>query len=462
MDIQLFGAAGLVTGSCTGVTTKKSKVLVDCGMFQGSKDTERMNYANFGFNPREFQALILTHAHLDHCGRIPKLWKEGFRGKIYASPATKDLAYIIMSDAANIAFYDTKNENKRRKKEGLPPRTPIYTQDDVDGVIKLFKAVDYGKQFKPVSNMFATFLNSGHILGACSVSLEVLEDKQQKLVNFSGDLGQDSPLLVQEKNMKNVADFVFLESTYGDRLHTEVSQRKEHLKQIILDAYKRKGVLLIPSFAIERTQELVFEINYLVEHNLIPKMKVYLDSPMGIKATEVFKKYPGLFSDELRKTLESGDDPFTFPGLVYTPTVADSKKINDVKESCIIIAGSGMCNAGRIKHHIKNRIDNPKNTILFVGYQAEGTLGYWIKKGEKRVRLLGTEVEVNAKVESMDDYSGHADYNALLGWLKSFSPAPSKVFLVHGEKKSLDSMYEKVNALGIEPYIPKLGEVLKL
>ena len=462
MEVQIFGAARMVTGSCFGVHAGKQKILVDCGMFQGSKEIERMNYEDFGFKPKDYSFLLLTHAHLDHCGRIPKLVKEGFRGKIYCTDATRDLAYVVLTDAAKVAYNDNINENRRLAEEGLPQRQPIYTEADVDAAMKLFEVVEYETNVN-VSDIFtAKFYDAGHILGACSIRLEVNDNGNKKVIAFSGDLGQESPLLVKDKVPIPDADYVFIECTYGDRLHPPIAERKQKLLEVITDTYHRGGMLMIPSFAIERTQELIYEINNFVEKALMPKMSVFIDSPMAINATEVFKKHAELYNDELIKLWESGDNPFTFPGLVYTPTVDDSKAINEERRPCIIIAGSGMCTAGRIKHHIKNRIGDSKSTLLFVGYQAEGTLGYWIKNGEKRIRLLGGMVDVNAKIEDIEGYSGHGDYNDLLNWLKHFSPKPKKVFLVHGEGGSLTSMAQKINEMSIENYAPKMSEKIVL
>jgi len=458
MEIRLFGAARVVTGSCYSITVNNEKILVDCGMFQGAKDTEKLNYEDFGFNPSNYQALLLTHAHLDHCGRIPKLVKNGFKGKIYCTAATRDLAYIVMMDAAKVAIHDTERENRRRLEQNLPPRQPIYTETDVEKAMKLFKVIDYRKIIKITSKIRAVFHNAGHILGAASLQVEVTEKNKKIMLAFSGDLGQIDTPIVKNPEIIKKADYVFIESTYGDRLHPPINERKNELLSIIHETYKRKGKLLIPSFAIERTQELLYDINEFVEKNIMPKIDVYIDSPMAIKATEVFKKHPECYDDEIKALLETGDNPFSFPGLKLSKTVDDSKKLDELEKPCIIIAGSGMCTGGRIKYHIKNCIEDPKNTILFVGYQVQGTLGYWIKKGAKTIRLLGTERKVNAKVASIDSFSAHADYQGLLNWLKHFSTKPTKVFIVHGDQKVSLEFSKKVNKLGLKTYIPRMKE----
>jgi metallo-beta-lactamase family protein len=462
MQIQMFGAAKRVTGSCYSLTVGTDKILIDCGMFQGNKQTEKLNYENFQFDPKEYKALILTHAHLDHCGRIPKLIKNGFKGKIYATEATKDLACVVMLDSANIALHDCMYENKRRKLQDLPPREPIYTELDVKKTIKLFQSVEFFDTVQVTNSITAKFYGAGHILGASSVKLQIIENKNKKTIVFSGDVGQLDTPIVKNPAIIDKADYCFIESTYGNRLHPPIMERKNEFLRVILDTYKKRGKVLIPSFAIERAQELLYNLNEFAEKNIMPKMKVFIDSPMAIKSTEVFKKHPECYSDELNKLLKSGDDPFSFPGLVYSNTVDDSKSINNLKEPCIIIAGSGMCTAGRIKHHIKNYIDDPKNTIVFVGYQVFGTLGYWIKSGQKRIKLLGTQKFVRAKVESIDSFSAHADYNGLINWLRYFSPKPKKVFITHGDEKAQLDFKKKLDKLKYNTYIPGMSEIITL
>ena len=462
MKIKLFGAAKTVTGSCYSLVTEKDKVLIDCGMFQGSKKETALNYENFGFNPKDYSALLLTHAHLDHCGRIPKLVKEGFKGSIYCTSATKDLAHIIMLDSAKINWYDVKLENKRRQRLGQLPREPIYNEKDVENTMNLFKIIEYDKVIQISENISAIFYDAGHILGSSFIQVKIIEKGKIITIVFSGDVGQENTPII--KNLEHIqeADYVFIESTYGDRIHPPIAGRKQELLSIIHKTYNNGGKLLIPAFAVERTQELLYDINELVEKNLIPKINIYVDTPMGIRVTEVFKRHPECYDKKILDLLKSGDNPFSFPGLKYTLTVKESIKINSLHEPCIIIAGSGMCTGGRIKHHIKHNIWNKRNTMLFVGYQARGTLGYYIKKGEKRVRLLGTEVAVKAKIESIDSFSAHADYNGLLNWLKHFSPKPKKVFVVHGEEEAMIPFSKRIEKLGIKTKIPEMEEEITL
>ena len=327
MELKFLGAAKEVTGSCYSLETKnkEDKILIDCGMFQGGKDMERLNYENFDFDPREFSAMILTHAHLDHCGRIPKLVKFGFKGKIFATDATRDLAYVIMMDSAKIAAEDTENENKRRAREGLPPRKPIYNDIDVANAMKLFITVKYGEDAKISRNIVARFYDAGHILGSASVQMKIKEHKKSTLLVFSGDLGKADSVLVKNTEPIAKADFVLIESTYGDRLHPPVDQRTKELIRIINETYKRGGKLMIPSFAIERAQEIIYSIGELMQNGDIPKMKVYLDSPMASRATDVFIKYSDYFNASVQKSIAKKRDPFNFPGLIRTITVNESK-----------------------------------------------------------------------------------------------------------------------------------------
>jgi metallo-beta-lactamase family protein len=462
MEIKVLGAAKEVTGSCYSLSAGDDQLLVDCGMFQGSKEMEKLNYEKFSFNPRKYKALLLTHAHLDHCGRIPLLVKSGFRGKIYSTDATKALAFIIMADSAKIAEEDTKNENKRRVMEKLPPRNPIYTIGDVNDAMKLFVTVRYEEDVRITKNISAKYYDAGHILGSSSIQVSINENGKTRIVVFSGDLGQDGSILVKNTAPISQADYVFMESTYGDRLHDPIEKRKMDLIRVINETYKRGGKIMIPSFAIERTQELLYYIGQFMEAGIIPNMQVYLDSPMAIRATEVFQKFMKYFNAEVQERLKKIDNVFGFPELILARSREESKEINGVTKPCIIIAGNGMCSAGRIKHHIANNIEDKRNTLLFVGFQVEGTLGYWIKKGEKKIRLLGREVVANARIESIEGFSAHADRIGLLKWLNNFSTKPKKVFITHGDEDQQIALSKFLAKEKFVSYVPSLGESLKL
>jgi len=462
MEIKVFGAAKEVTGSCYSLTAENEQILIDCGMFQGGKDLERLNYEKFGFSPRKYKALLLTHAHLDHCGRIPLLVKLGFRGRIYCTDATKALAFIIMADSAHIADEDTKNENKRRAEENLPPRKPIYTPADVNDAMKLFVTVKYEETIRATKNVYAKFYDAGHILGSASIQLSVRENGKDRIVVFSGDLGQENSILVRNGTPIQKADYIFMESTYGDRLHDPIDRRKRELARVINETYKRGGKIMIPSFAVERTQELLYYIGQFMENGTVPKMPVFLDSPMAIKSTDVFRKFMKYYNTDVQERFKETNDVFGFPQLTMTRSREESKNINGISEPCIIIAGNGMCSAGRIKHHIANNIEDDKNTLLFVGFQVDGTLGYWIKKGSKSIHLLGREVKVKARIESIEGFSAHADKVGLLKWLKNFAPKPKKVFITHGDEDQQIALSKTLAKEKLESYIPSLGEELKI
>ncbi len=461
MEIKILGAAKEVTGSCFSVSIIGEKVLVDCGMFQGDEELEKLNYENFAFDPKEYDALLLTHAHLDHCGRIPRLINSGFNGKIYATDATKELAFIVMADSAKIAVENAENENKRRSRENLPQIKPTYNMDDVTKTMKLFVIVKYDELIKVTENISAKFYDAGHILGSSSVQIFVNDGSKKKTVVFSGDLGQSHSILMKTIEPITDADYVFMESTYGDRLHQNLDGRRKKLSEIINETHAKSGKLMIPVFAIERTQEILYYIRELMTDGIIPKMPVFLDSPMATRTTEVFKKFTIYFNEKIKSELKETDDVFNFPELEITKGRAASIAINSIKTPCIVLAGSGMCTGGRIKHHIFNNIEDENNTLLFVGYQVKGTLGRFIQSGAKSINLLGKEIKVNARIESEEGFSAHADKDGLLEWLNNFKERP-KVFLIHGDEEQQIALEKVLKAKGFECHIPSLNEELDL
>ncbi|MBW2982136.1 MBL fold metallo-hydrolase [Candidatus Woesearchaeota archaeon] len=459
MKITFCGAARIVTGSCYLIEAGKSKVLVDCGMFQGTKDITRLNYKPFLFDPKKIDYLFLTHAHIDHSGLIPKLVKYGFRGKIFATSATIDLCRIMLDDSAHIQYMENEHENKRLRRQGLPQREPLYTDRDVSASIPLFKKVDYNKLYNIEKNIKVRYKDAGHIIGSSIIEMFVEEKGREKKIVFSGDLGQWDVPIIEDPTMIDDADYVLIESTYGDRLHEEIADRDSLLLKYSKEAYKRKGKLLIPSFAIERTQELLYSFNKLIKQGKFPDMKIFLDSPLAIKATEIFKKHHEFFDEE---ALTRYKNPFRFSNLEYTPTARDSKKLNNYNKPCVIIAGSGMCTAGRIRHHLRHGLWDPKNIVLFVGYQAEGTLGRYLLEGAKEARMMGMVVDVNADIQKINSFSAHADYNELVRWSKGFVKKPKKIFIIHGEYKSSKALKERLNKIGFNSHIPKIGEKVEL
>ncbi len=459
MKVKFCGAAQIVTGSCFHLEVKGKQYLVDCGMFQGKKEVTKLNYEKFAFDPRKIDFVFLTHAHIDHSGLIPKLVSQGFKGKILATSATTDLCKIMLVDSAGIQESDIRRENNRRAREGLPAREPLYTIDDATKSIKHFRNIKYEKKYTVDDNVKVRYRDAGHIVGAAIIEVFVTEKGKEKKLVFSGDLGQWDIPIVKDPTFISEADYVFIESTYGDRLHTDKGKSEELLLKHIHDTYKRGGKLMIPSFAIERTQELLFAMHKFAKRKKMPKEKVFLDSPLAIKATKIFEKHTEVHDEEIKREMPK---PFSFEGLEFTQQARDSMKINHYDLPAIIIAGSGMCTGGRIRHHFKHGLWDPKNTVLFVGYQAEGTLGRHILEGAKKVRMLGTEVVVKAKIAEIDSFSAHADYRELIKWLSGFKKKPIEVFIVHGEEDSTLAFKSKLEKKGYKCYIPKLNQVVKL
>ena len=445
MKIQFCGATTGVTGSCHLITTANHKVLLDCGQFQGGKAQEELNYEPFPFDPAEIEYLVLSHAHIDHCGRIPLLVKRGFKGQIYCTDATADLLGIMLLDSGHIHEQEAEWQNRKNARAGRPLVEPLYTEKDAEESLKFVKPVLYNQLVELNDEVRICFNDAGHILGSGEIEIFVSEKvegnsevRASKIV-FSGDLGvMDRPILRNPTIIKK-ADYVIMETTYGNRNHPDNAMDVNHLVDIICETAARGGNSVIPSFAVGRTQELIFELNKIYEDPSDPrqeqlsKIKVYVDSPMAAAATEVFKKNAQVFDEETNDYISKGENPLEFPNLKFTQSTEESQWLNVDREPKVIISASGMCEAGRIRHHLKHNLWDARNSIIFVGYQAEGTLGRGIIDGEKEVQLFGETVQVNAKIHNLEGFSGHADMNGLLGWLKGFQKLPKQLFLVHGE-----------------------------
>jgi len=465
MKLTFHGAAQIVTGSCYQIETEKSNILVDCGMFQGKKEITRMNYEPLKFDPKKISHIILTHAHIDHSGLIPKVVNEGFKGKIVCTHATKDISKYLLEDSGALHEMEEKWKNKRLARQGLPLRNPLYTKLDATKSMRFFKGVDYGKRIRITDDIEIVFRDAGHILGSAIIEMFVRDGGEDKKIVFSGDLGQWDKPIIKDPEVIEEADYVLIESTYGDRLHEDVDERKELFFNVVMDTYKRNGKLIIPSFAMERTQEIIYYLNEFVERGMMPRIPVFIDSPLAINLTEVFKKHVECLDDETKELINSNDDPFTFPGLKYIRTAEESIKLNDYKGQCIIIAGSGMANGGRIKHHLKHNLWRKESSVLFVGYQAEGTLGRLIKDGAPFVRIFDEDIKVMAKIFSIDGFSAHADQKDLLRWAGHFSHRgkPKKFFIVHGEKKAEQALSEKLKkTYKYNCLIPKINDYVLL
>lgn len=449
MQISFHGATREVTGSCYLVDDGRQRMLVDCGMFQGSAFADAKNFRDFGFDPKTIDAVVVTHAHLDHVGRLPKLVKEGFTGKIYATPPTAKLAQLVLQDAEQVMQDDFKREY----------RPKLFEQEDVDRTIAQFETVDYSRRVK-LDGLAFRFRDAGHILGSSFVEIEETGGPR---VAFSGDLGNVPDPILKPTAQLAEQDALIIESTYGNRLHEEMDTREEQLRRCIQDTITRGGVLIIPAFAIERTQELLFELNHLVEAKQLPPVDVYLDSPLAIRASNVMVEYPQYYNVGAFERFKTGDDIFSFPGLHKTLTRDESKGINEAPWPKVIIAGSGMMNGGRILHHLVRYLGDAKSTVLIVGYQAAGTLGRRLYTGERNVDVLDERIKVKAKIASIGAYSAHADQKQLVNWIRSAVKPPTHVYCTHGEEAASAALASRITEeLDIPADVPRFEQTLTL
>ncbi len=459
MKIEFCGASTGVTGSCHLLTSGDHKILLDCGQFQGGKAQEALNYEPFPFDASEIECVVLSHAHIDHCGRLPLLMKRGFRGKIYCTDATADLLDVMLKDSGYIHEKDAEWQNRKAERAGRKKVEPLYTYEDSVRTLELVQPVLYDQLIDLNDDMRIVFNDAGHILGSAIIELWVKEGDGESKIVFSGDLGMtDRPILRDPTYIKK-ADYVIMETTYGDRVHPANSTSIEQLLDIVLKTVKRGGTVVIPSFAVGRTQELIFEFNkFYDEHSEyrkdLDKVMVYVDSPMATTATEVFRKNAQAFDDETREYILKGDNPLDFKNLRFTRSTAESQALNMNKEPKVIISASGMCEAGRIRHHLKHNLWDSRNSVIFVGYQAEGTLGRALINGTKEITLFGEEIQVNAEIYNLEGFSGHADRDALFAWAAAFRQKPKQIFLVHGEHDSKVSFAKLLEEkLGYNPVV---------
>lgn len=466
MKISFHGAARTVTGSKHLVQLNQGETfLLDCGLFQGmGKETDKLN-ASFGFEATQVDYVILSHAHIDHSGLLPKLVKEGFKGKIYCTPATKALTEILLEDSAMIQRDDTKFGNKRRAKQGLPLIEPLYDLDDVHLVLPLLTIVEYNQPTKISNAVELLFTDAGHIIGSAAVSLKIKEGGETKTLTFSGDVGRYRDMILRSPATFPPADIIIIESTYGDKLHDLIYTTPDDLLHWIQKTcVEQKGNLIIPAFSVGRTQEILFELNQLSLEKRLPHIPVYVDSPLSIEATDVIKMFPKYFNKKIQKILEVDDDPFDFEGLRYIKTVDESKALNEDMHPKVIISASGMADAGRVKHHIKNNINNAKNTILLVGYCEPHSLGGRLMNGAKVVKIYSEEYSVIAKVGSIRSMSAHGDYEDLMQFLACQNPSLVKqIFVVHGEAEVQDNFAERLRKKGFkEVIVPEMHQTVSI
>jgi metallo-beta-lactamase family protein len=466
MKISFHGAARTVTGSKHLVQLDNGEnFLLDCGLFQGmGRDTDSLN-AEFGFDPTTVDYVILSHAHIDHSGLLPKLVKEGFKGKIYCTPATRDLTEILLNDSAMIQRDDAKFGNKRRAKQGLPPIDPLYDLDDVNLTIPLLTVVEYNKPTQISPSIELLYTDAGHIIGSAAVNLKIKEGTETKTLTFSGDIGRYRDMILRSPAVFPHADFIIIESTYGDKLHDLIHTTPDDLLKWIQEiCVEQKGNLIIPAFSVGRTQEILYELNQLSLEKRLPHVPIYVDSPLSIEATEVIKKFPKYFNKKIQHILEVDDDPFDFEGLRYIKSVDESKALNEDLHPKVIISASGMADAGRVKHHIKNNIENPKCAILLVGYCEPHSLGGRLQNGQKEVKIYSELYNVKAKVGSIRSMSAHGDYEDLMQFLACQTPdLVSQIFVVHGEADVQDHFAERLRKKGFkEVIVPEMHETFVL
>ena len=465
MEIQFIGAAQEVTGSQHLLTINGKKILLDCGMYQGHRKDAFEKNKSFIFDPAEIDIMLLSHAHIDHSGNIPNLVRNGFKGLIYTTSATVDLCQIMLRDSAYLQARDIEWVNRRRAKHNQKLFEPLYTIEDVENALTQFVGVQYDKSIEIVPGVSAVFRDAGHILGSAGIMLEINENGKKIRFGYTGDLGRDDMPILRNPNILRDLDVLIMESTYGNRLHSVTDEAEEELASTINETVKQNGKIIIPSFAVGRTQLLVYMLHKLWDHNRIPQLPIYVDSPLAVKATDVFRLHPECFDRETyRVFLENHEDPFGFGKLIYTHNVDESKALNTLNTSCIIISASGMAEGGRILHHLKNNIEDKRNLILFVGYAAENTLARKIMDGNEEVSILGDVHKVKAKIKKMDYFSGHADQKGLLDYLRFSSPEKLKnIFLVHGEEEQSKPLMEKIKSKGYKSvYYPLPGQKFEI
>lgn len=457
IEINFLGATKNVTGSRYLIKANQQQILVDCGLYQERQYRER-DWKDFPFPPANIDAILLTHAHLDHCGMVPKLFREGCHCPVYCTPATKEIAEIVLMDSAEIQMEDAEFKKKRHRKEkrnGPYPEIPLYTTEDVRRCLPFFSTIGYRKTLPLGNGIEAVFYDAGHILGSSIIMIKIQQGNELRSIVFSGDLGRNGSPILRDPVTFEEADYIVIESTYGNRTHESRKDAVKHVAEVIKRTDKAGGNVIIPVFAIERAQDLLYYLSQLLMQNTIPHLAVFLDSPMAVKVTQVFRQHPELFDAEMTRLIYNHESFFNLSKLYFVDTVDASKAINHIRGSIIIMAGSGMCTGGRIKHHLVKNISRKESTILFVAYQAEGTLGRQIVDGFKKVRILGKEYRVRAQIAQIDGFSAHADKEGLIQWLSVLKKTPRKVFITHGESAAAYALSAEIKSkLGWEAMIP--------
>jgi len=461
MKLNFYGAAGMVTGSSYLLEISGYRLLIDCGMFQGSKAVKELNYGAFPYDTNSLDAIILTHAHIDHSGLIPKLIKNGYHGPVYATPETIELCSVMFPDSGHIQEMEVGRKNRKFTRSDNQLLNPIYTAEDGLNALKSFIPVRYDESLLLSPDITARFLDAGHILGSSHVLINMKEGEKTTKLVFSGDIGSNNQPFIEDPSKIEDADIIVMETTYGDRLHEDKDKREEILAEVINDAWKRGGNIVIPAFAIERTQDIIYYLHKLQIENKIPVIPTYVDSPLAVAATRIFSRNTRNFDDESTELIENGNNPFTMKNLHFSETTADSIELNNISQPSIIISASGMADAGRIKHHLKHNLWRPNATVIFVGYQAEESLGRRLIDGVKEVIIHGERIAVKANIVRLPSFSAHADQNELLNWVKVAGKNARHIILVHGEEESMNVFSGLIEQnLGKTPIVPVLGESL--
>ena len=461
MTIQFLGAARTVTGSMHIISVNGSQVLFDCGLFQGKRSEAYERNRNFPFDPTKIDAVILSHAHIDHAGNLPNLVKSGFRGPIYSTSATRDLCNIMLYDSAYIQQRDIEYVNKRHQKKHLPAVQPIYEVEDVTAAMSQFVSIDYEREVQITPSITAQFLDAGHILGSAVTILKIDEKGKNKTIGFTGDLGRKNVPIIRDPQPIGNVDVLISESTYGGKLHDPVAGMKDSLCNIIRRTSERGGKIIIPSFSVGRTQDIVYLLSELFDEGRLPVIPIYVDSPLAVNASEIFRAHTECFDQETIAHLQAHQDPFGFNRLIYVRSVEESKRLNSLRSSCVIISASGMCEGGRIVHHLANNIEDPRNTVLFVGYQAEHTLGRRLVEKVPEISIFGEVVKLNAEVVVLNSFSAHADQEELVEYITQIDQNRLKrIFLVHGEGSQIEKLSIKLKDSGVKTdiYIPVTKE----
>jgi len=466
MKIQFLGAARTVTGSMHLLSVNGSRILLDCGLYQGRRQEAFKRNRELPFDASAIDTLVLSHAHIDHSGNIPTLVKNGFQGNIYATPASRDLCSAMLRDSGHIQEYDAQYINKKRARQGLPPVEPLYTEQDATESLKYFVTLGVDRSLSIGPDVTLTFRDAGHILGSAITVLDIKEGGQRRRLVFTGDLGRKGkPILRDPQQVENV-DILITESTYGDRLHAPIEETDEALQDVVVTTYQRGGKVIVPAFSVGRTQELVYALHRLTESRNIPQMPIFVDSPLSVNVTEIFRLHPECYDEELNQFLVASHrrDPFGFHRLSYIRSVEASKELNFLREPAIIISASGMCEAGRILHHLKNNIEDPRNTILIVGWQAPHTLGRRLVERQASVKIFGEEYSLKARVETINGFSAHADREELLDYVRQLKPRRlQSAFVVHGEEASSLALAEGLETLGVrEAIVPREGQEIEV